>query len=54
MDYIQPARCFGSTVIPKLAVGAVWALSAFTLGALYYFNYADVGLVHAIKMLWSL
>jgi hypothetical protein len=32
----------------------VWALSAFTLGALYYFNYTDVGLINAIKMLWKL
>ncbi len=54
MDYVQPVRVGGSTLIPKLAVGAVWALSAFTLGALYYFNYTDVGIVHAIKMLWSL
>ncbi len=54
VDYVQPVRVGGSTLIPKLAVGAVWALSAFTLGALYYFNYTDVGIVHAIKMLWSL
>ena len=54
VDYIQPVRVFGSTLIPKLSVGAVWALSAFTLGALYYFNYTDVGIIQAIKMLWSL
>ncbi len=54
VDYIQPVRCFGSTLIPKLAYGACWALSAFTLGALYYFNYTDVGIVRAIQMLWGL
>ena len=32
----------------------VWLLSAVTLGALYYFNYTDVGIVNAIKMLWKL
>ena len=32
----------------------VWILSAVTLGALYYFNYTDVGIVNAIKMLWKL
>ena len=32
----------------------VWVLSAVTLGALYYFNYTDVGIVNAIKMLWKL
>jgi hypothetical protein len=32
----------------------VWALSAFTLGALYYFAYTDVGIINAIKMLWKL
>ena len=32
----------------------VWALSAVTLGALLYFNYTDVGIINAIKMLWKL
>lgn len=54
VDYVRPALFNGSTVIPNLAVGLVWAVSAFTLGALYYFNYTDVGLVNAIKMLWKL
>lgn len=54
VDYVRPVLFGGSTVIPNLAVGAVYALSAFTLGALYYFNYADVGIVNAIKMLWGL
>jgi succinate dehydrogenase (ubiquinone) membrane anchor subunit len=54
VDYIRPSLFNGSTVIPNIAVGLVWALSAFTLGALYYFNYTDVGIVNAIKMLWKL
>lgn len=54
VDYIRPSLFGGSTVIPNICVSLVWALSAFTLGALYYFNYTDVGLINAIKMLWRL
>jgi len=54
VDYIRPSLFNGSTVIPNIAVALVWALSAFTLGALYYFAYTDVGVVNAIKMLWKL
>jgi len=54
VDYIRPSLFNGSTVIPNIAVGLVWALSAFTLGALYYFAYTDVGIVNSIKMLWKL
>jgi len=54
VDYIRPSLFNGSTVIPNIAVAMVWALSAFTLGALYYFNYTDVGIINAIKMLWRL
>merc|ERR1740131_291741 len=32
VDYIRPSLFNGSTVIPNIAVGLVWALSAFTLG----------------------
>ena len=53
VDYIRPSLFGGNTVIPNIAQGLVWALSAFTLGGLYYFNYTDVGIVNAIKMLWS-
>jgi hypothetical protein len=48
-------RCH--SILPTLWLhlfSLVWALSAFTLGALYYFNYTDVGLINAIKMLWKL
>lgn len=54
VDYIRPSLFNGSTVIPNIAVSLVWALSAFTLGALYYFSYTDVGIINAIKMLWKL
>merc|ERR1712076_286736 len=54
VDYIRPSLFGGNTVIPNLAQALVWALSAFTLGALYYFNYTDIGIVNAIKMLWKL
>lgn len=52
IDYVRPS-VFGS-VIPKLALGAVYGLSALTLGGLLYFIYSDVGMVTAIKMLWKL
>jgi len=54
VDYVRPVLFNGSTVIPNICVGLVWLLSAVTLGALYYFNYTDVGIVNAIKMLWKL
>ncbi|XP_050720913.1 succinate dehydrogenase [ubiquinone] cytochrome b small subunit, mitochondrial-like isoform X2 [Eriocheir sinensis] len=52
VDYIRPS-VFGK-VIPKLAVGAVYAISIATLGGLCYFNYTDVGIVNAVKLLWKL
>ncbi|KAK8728310.1 hypothetical protein OTU49_009221 [Cherax quadricarinatus] len=52
IDYIRPGT-FGK-VIPKLAVGAVSALSFLTLGGLCYFIYTDVGIVNAVKLLWKL
>lgn len=54
VDYIRPSLFNGSTVIPNIAQGLVWLLSALTLGGLYYFNYTDVGIVNAIKMLWKI
>lgn len=52
VDYVRPS-IFGK-VIPKLAVGAVYALSFFTLGGLCYFIYTDVGIINAVKLLWKL
>uniref|UniRef100_A0A224Z8P0 Succinate dehydrogenase [ubiquinone] cytochrome b small subunit n=1 Tax=Rhipicephalus zambeziensis TaxID=60191 RepID=A0A224Z8P0_9ACAR len=51
VDYVRPAL-FGN-LIPKVAVGAVYALSIATLTGLFYFNFTDVGIVKAIQMLWS-
>jgi len=52
LDYVRPS-IFGP-VIPKISIAAVYALSALTLGGLFYFIYTDVGIVNAIKMLWKL
>jgi hypothetical protein len=38
IDYIRPCLFGGKTLIPNLAQAGVWVLSAFTLGALYYFR----------------
>jgi len=54
VDYIRPSLFNGSTTIPNIAQGLIWAISVFTLGGLYYFNYTDVGIINAIKMLWKL
>jgi len=50
VDYVRPS-IFGP-VIPKLAVGLVYVLSALTFGGLCYFTYSDVGLTRAVKLLW--
>ncbi|CAL1279763.1 unnamed protein product [Larinioides sclopetarius] len=52
VDYARPSVV--GAVLSKAAVGAVYALSVFTLGGLFYFNYTDVGLGQAIRMLWKL
>lgn len=49
VDYVRP-RLFGP-VIPKIAIGLTYLLSILTLVGLYYFNYNDVGLAQAIRML---
>ncbi len=54
VDYIRPVLFGGKTLIPKICQGLVWVLSAVTLGGLYYFNYTDVGIIQALKMLWKL
>uniref|UniRef100_A0A131XJC6 Succinate dehydrogenase [ubiquinone] cytochrome b small subunit n=1 Tax=Hyalomma excavatum TaxID=257692 RepID=A0A131XJC6_9ACAR len=51
VDYVRPAL-FGN-FIPKVAVGAVYALSIAALTGLFYFNFTDVGIVKAIQMLWT-
>jgi len=52
VDYVRES-VFGS-VIPKIGVALVYALSAMTLGGLCYFTYTDVGLANAVRMLWKL
>merc|ERR1711963_5525 len=54
VDYIRPSLFGGSTTIPNICQGLVWALSGVTLGGLIYFAYTDVGIINAIKMLWKL
>ncbi|CAG7835749.1 unnamed protein product [Allacma fusca] len=51
VDYVRPSM-FGE-VIPKIAIALVYGLSTLTLGGLFYFVYADVGIVNAIKLLWK-
>ena len=45
----------GFSGIPEMSIELqpCRALSAVTLGGLFYFNYTDVGVVNAIKMLWT-
>ncbi|CAN8013444.1 hypothetical protein HPB47_014663 [Ixodes persulcatus] len=52
VDYVRPS-IFGA-VIPKVAVGAVYALSISALVGLLYFNFTDVGIVKAVQLVWSL
>ncbi|CAN7982638.1 unnamed protein product [Ixodes hexagonus] len=52
VDYVRP-KIFGA-VIPKVAVGAVYALSISALVGLLYFNFTDVGIVKAVQLIWSL
>jgi len=54
VDYVRPSLFGGSTVIPTLSRGLMFGIHAFMLGALFYFNYTDVGLVNAVKMFWKL
>ncbi|KAG8188831.1 hypothetical protein JTE90_004644 [Oedothorax gibbosus] len=52
VDYARPSVV--GTAVSKGALAAVYGLSVLTLGGLFYFNYADVGLSQAIRMLWKL
>lgn len=51
VDYIRPS-IFGP-VIPKVALTAIYLISALSLGGLFYFNYTDCGLVTGIRMAWK-
>lgn len=48
-DYIRPS-IFGPT-IPKISIALVYALSSLALGGLFMFNYTDVGITQATRML---
>jgi len=52
IDYLRP-KVVGET-IAKFSLAMIYVISAFTLGGLCYFNYTDVGIINAIKMLWKL
>ncbi|XP_035216040.1 succinate dehydrogenase [ubiquinone] cytochrome b small subunit, mitochondrial-like [Stegodyphus dumicola] len=52
VDYVRPS-IVGAT-LSKAAVAVVYSLSVFMLGGLFYFNYNDIGLCQAIRMLWKL
>lgn len=48
-DYVRPS-IFGKT-IPKVSIVLVYLLSSLTLGGLFMFNYTDVGITQATRML---
>lgn len=48
-DYIRPS-IFGPT-IPKISIALVYVLSSLALGGLFMFNYTDVGITQATRML---
>lgn len=49
IDYIRPA-IFGP-VIPKVAIVLVYVLSVLAASGLFIFNWTDVGVSQALKML---
>ncbi|CAD7084273.1 unnamed protein product [Hermetia illucens] len=52
VDYVRPAVV--GNVLPKVARGGLFLLSAATLGGLLYFSYNDVGLSKSIRKLWAI
>ncbi|KAJ8958073.1 hypothetical protein NQ317_004496 [Molorchus minor] len=52
VDYIRPV-IFGP-VIPKLAIGLLYAISALTLGSLLYYNHTCIGIGCTFNTLWSI
>lgn len=48
-DYIRPS-IFG-TVIPKISIAFVYILSILAAGGLFLFNWTDVGITQALRML---
>jgi succinate dehydrogenase (ubiquinone) membrane anchor subunit len=52
IDYVRPI-IFGN-VIPKIALGLLYLLSAACLGGLFYFIYHDIGIVNSVKKIWAI
>ncbi|CAG0893142.1 unnamed protein product [Cyprideis torosa] len=50
IDYLRP-KIMGNA-LAKLSELVVYIFSAFAMGGIMYFNYTDVGLIHAIAGLW--
>lgn len=51
-DYIRPS-IFGS-FIPKVSIGLVYVLSVLAASGLFIFNWTDVGVTQALRMLWKI
>jgi len=54
VDYIRPKLFGGNPLIPNICRALCFALHAFILGALFYYNYTDIGIINTIKMFWKL
>jgi len=52
VDYVRPI-IFGPA-IPKLTVGLVYLISAFTLGALIFYNFNDIGIGRTVRKFWAI
>uniref|UniRef100_A0A1E1WR06 Succinate dehydrogenase [ubiquinone] cytochrome b small subunit n=1 Tax=Pectinophora gossypiella TaxID=13191 RepID=A0A1E1WR06_PECGO len=52
VDYVR-ASIFGP-VIPKIAIGLVYAISIATLGGLFYIITHDVGISNTIRNFWAI
>merc|ERR1719319_2102338 len=48
VDYIRPKLFGGNTFIPNLCRALCFALHAFILGALFYYNYTDIGIINSM------
>lgn len=49
VDYVRPSIV--GPVVPKISVALVYILSSLALGGLFMFNYTDVGITQAVRML---
>lgn len=48
-DYVRPS-IFGPTIV-KFSIALVYVLSSLALGGLFMFNYTDIGITQATRML---